>query len=383
MRKQYRAGMAFLCLLAILGLPAWALEPAAQPTERGADVSAWQGEIDFAQVKEAGMETVYIRAGVGAGYKDPYFERNYENAKASGLKVGFYHYMTARTGEEARRQAQFFARLMAGKEPDCRPAMDFESFGALTRAQVNEIARVYLETLEEACGCPVAVYSDAWNAANVFDASLARYPLWVAEYGPGEPSTGGAWPAWAGFQYSDSGRVAGIAGDVDLDYFTPALALEQAGRRPNPGGGRTYTVVRGDTLSKIARRFGTTVDWLAWANHIQNVNYIVPGQVLDLPEAGAGTRWYTVVRGDTLSQIARRFGCTVDEIAEINRIPNVNLIYPGQRLEICREPQVYTVRRGDTLWAIARRYGVSLQWLIRENGIADPNLIYPGQQIRV
>lgn len=383
MRKKFKASLASLCLLALLGLPAWALEPAAQPTERGIDVSAWQGEIDFAQVKQAGIETVYIRAGVGAFYKDPYFERNYENAKANGLQVGFYHYATPRTEGEARQQAQFFARLMAGKEPDCRPAMDFESFGTLTRAQVNELAQVYLETLEEACGCPVAVYSDAWNAANVFGAGLTRYPLWVAEYGPGEPSTGGAWRNWAGFQYSDSGRVAGVSGAVDLDYFTPALGLEQGGRRPYPGGGRTYTVVRGDTLSKIAFRFGTTVDWLAWANHIQDVNYIVPGQVLYLPEDGAGTRWYTVERGDTLSQIARRYGCTVDEIAAINHIPNVNRIYPGQRLELCRQPETYTVVRGDTLWAIAQRYGVSLQWLIEENGIADPNRIYPGQQIRI
>lgn len=49
MRKKFKASLASLCLLALLGLPAWALEPAAQPTERGIDVSAWQGEIDFAR----------------------------------------------------------------------------------------------------------------------------------------------------------------------------------------------------------------------------------------------------------------------------------------------------------------------------------------------
>lgn len=383
MKKQCRACLACLCLLAMLGMPVWALEPVARPTQRGIDVSAWQGAIDFAQVKQAGIETVYIRAGVGANYKDPYFEQNAENAKASGLRVGYYHYVTARTVEQARQQAQFFARLMAGKQPDCMPAMDFESFGWLTRAQVNEIARAYLDELERACGCDTAVYSDAWNAAHVFDGTLTSHPLWVAEYGPGEPSTGGAWAGWAGFQYSDGGSVAGIRGAVDLDDFTPALALDRAEPLPHPGGGRTYTVVRGDTLAKIARRFGTTVDWLAWANHIQDVNWIVPGQVLLLPEAGGSTRWYTVVRGDTLSQIGRHFGCSVDEIAAINHIADVNRIYPGQRLELCQPYTVYTVRRGDTLWAIARRHGVSLQQLIQINGITDPDRIYPGQLIRI
>ena len=54
----------------------------------GIDVSEWQGEIDFAEVKEAGIEVVYIRASEGSGYKDPYYLRNYEGAKDNGIKIG-------------------------------------------------------------------------------------------------------------------------------------------------------------------------------------------------------------------------------------------------------------------------------------------------------
>lgn len=74
---------------------------------RGIDVSMWQGDIDFEEVAESGMDTVYIRSGLGSDYTDPYFEQNYERARAAGLNVGFYHYVTARTVSQAEYQAHF------------------------------------------------------------------------------------------------------------------------------------------------------------------------------------------------------------------------------------------------------------------------------------
>ena len=73
----------------------YALTPNSEPIYEGIDVSDWQGYIDYRQVREAGIEVVYIKASQGSDFKDPYFDINYENAKANGLKVGFYHFMTA------------------------------------------------------------------------------------------------------------------------------------------------------------------------------------------------------------------------------------------------------------------------------------------------
>ncbi|MBS4900676.1 MAG: LysM peptidoglycan-binding domain-containing protein [Clostridiales bacterium] len=92
--------------------------------------------------------------------------------------------------------------------------------------------------------------------------------------------------------------------------------------------------------------------------------------------------------GDTLSDIAARFGTTYQSIAERNGIDNPNLIYPGQVLTISGEPQCdsevwYTVVSGDTLSAIADRYGVSVQQIVALNGISNPNLIYPGQRFKI
>ena len=106
----------------------------------GIDVSQWQGNIDFDAVSESGIEIVYIRAGQGSGYTDPYFRSNYEGAKAAGLKIGFYHYVTAQNTAQAVQQADFFYSLIKDKTIDCRPAMDFESFPGLDNREINAIA---------------------------------------------------------------------------------------------------------------------------------------------------------------------------------------------------------------------------------------------------
>ncbi len=107
----------------------------------------------------------------------------------------------------------------------------------------------------------------------------------------------------------------------------------------------TYTVRPGDTLSAIAGRYGTTVSALVSANGIRNPNLIYPGQVLRIsgsapapstpaPSQPAPVSTYTVVRGDTLGKIAARFGTTVSALVAANGISNPNLIYPGQVLRI-------------------------------------------------
>ena len=116
-----------------------AIEPASKNIFEGIDVSNWQGNVNFYEVARQGIKIVYIKATQGTRYVSPVFESQYKNAKDNGLKIGFYHYVTARTEEEAMEEARFFASKIKGKEIDCRLAMDFERFGELSKNEINKV----------------------------------------------------------------------------------------------------------------------------------------------------------------------------------------------------------------------------------------------------
>lgn len=148
------------------------------------------------------------------------------------MKVGFYFFVTATNQTQARAQAVYFSELIREYPYDCRPAVDFEQYGALSKGELNGIALAFAETLEERTGKTPAFYTNASSAAEIWEPALTRYPLWIADYGPKEPTSLGYWTQWAGFQYEDNGRVPGIAGAVDLDRFTEGMLLEQGAEMP-------------------------------------------------------------------------------------------------------------------------------------------------------
>lgn len=365
---------------------------------QGIDVSQWQGDIDFEQVAASGIRVVYIRSSLGGGFIDPYFEQNYQRAKAAGLKIGFYHYVTARTVSQARYQARFFIGVIKGKKFDCRLAMDFEDLTNLSAAEANKIGLAFIRTVEKTSGKKAVVYSNTYTAGAVFGGALTKYPLWAASYGVSQPSSAVNWSSWAGWQYTDQGRVPGISGYVDRDIFTDAMFLDRSGQvrppsDPIPSTGVVeYQVSAGDTLWAIARRYRTSVEAIVKENGIADPGLIYPGQTLcitvsdDTPHADSHTL-YTVRAGDTLTGIAARFQTTVPRLVSLNHIADPNRIYIGERLQVPTAGGsgngVYTVRPGDTLWEIAQRYGTSVSDLAQANHITDPGLIYPGETLRI
>lgn len=403
MKKRFIILLVFIVTMLfqfyILVLPSFAFSPSGDTIYEGIDVSSWQGEIDFSQVKASGIEVVYIKSSEGFRSVDSYFEQNYANAKNAGLKVGFYHYVTARSVEDAVKQANFFVSTISGKNPDCKLAMDFESFGSLGREEINQIALTFMQTVQNASGKDVIIYSDEYNANNTFNSSLATYPLWVAQYEVSEPTVRNHWSNWAGWQYTDKGEIPGISSYVDRDKFTNEVFLSDTSEVPNvptenPNENEGYTTITiryGDTLSELAIEYNTTVERLVELNNIANPNLIYAGATLIVPTSDPSdttTQIYVVQYGDTLSQIALEYGTTVENLAAINNIQNVNLIYVGQIIKIPSSGydmshRLYVVRRGDTLWGISRRFGVSIAQIVMLNRIANPNLIYPGNVLRI
>ena len=160
-----------------------------------------------------------------------------------------------------------------------------------------------------------------------------------------------------------------------------------------------YEIMRGDTLSIIADRYGTSVAALKQFNGLAS-DRIFAGQDLMVPVA-AGTpapatspaTVHVVQRGDTLSAIARRHGTTVLKLTEFNRIHANAILHPGQRLRVI--PAVYTtppggggsvryrVKSGDTLWRISRRFGVSVASLRKWNRLSRDDLLMPGRELDV
>ncbi len=387
---------------------AFALEPSSNVIYRGIDVSEFQGNINYNEVKNAGIEIVYIRSSEGTNFIDPFFKTNYENAKANGLKVGFYHYVTARDTESAIQEADFFASVIEGTSPDCKLAMDFEYFDGLSTYEVNEISITFLNRLQQVTNKDVIVYSDAYNAQNVFNKEVASYPLWIADYFVSTPAPNDNWNFWVGFQYSDIGNIPGISGRVDLDQYSDGILLNDTSTITNSGNTIqaqndnnqiSITVTRGETLSSIAFRYGTTVTNLVKLNNIQNPNLIYIGQRLLISTTNNAinntnrnnSSVYIVKAGNTLNQIANEFNVTVESIAIENNIQNPNLIFVGQRLIIEdirydtheTNHSIYTIRYGDTLSQISRRYNVSIEQIATLNNISNINLIFVGQKLRI
>jgi peptidoglycan DL-endopeptidase LytF len=173
----------------------------------------------------------------------------------------------------------------------------------------------------------------------------------------------------------------------------------------------TYTVQFGDTLASIAQAHGTTVQALLLLNpQIVNPNLIIPGQVIrvpvgiPIPPTGppAELPVHIVARGETLFRIALRYGTTVSAILQVNpEIVNPNRIFPGQAIRIpvaapipptgpglpippTGDLPLHTVMQGETLFTIAQRYGTTVAAILQVNPqITNPNLIFAGQQIRI
>lgn len=148
---------------------------------------------------------------------------------------------------------------------------------------------------------------------------------------------GDSWWAIANRVGLDMYQLAQLNGKTINDVIHPGNVLKISGKlknnatKPQTRTMTYYTVRYGDNLSSIANKFSTTVYALQVTNNIRNANLIYPGQVLKVT-GQAATRYYVVKYGDTLSGIAAKLGTTVRTLQVTNKISNINLIYPNQKL---------------------------------------------------
>ena len=151
-----------------------------------------------------------------------------------------------------------------------------------------------------------------------------------------------------------------------------------------PESGNYYVVQSGDSLWKIANKYGITVDELKSLNGLTSNNLSV-GQILEVP-GGSSSGTYTVKAGDSLWKIANQYGLTVAELKNLNGLTSDNLSI-GQILKISNSSSsnnsnTYTVKAGDSLWKIANQYGLTVAELKNLNGLTSDNLSI-GQVLKI
>lgn len=302
----------------------------------GIDISNWQAGIDLTRVP---CDFVISKATQGTTYTNPDCVRAVEQALAAGKCVGVYHYVS---GGNANAEADYFVNSVRGWLGRVVLAIDWES--AQNSAWNNA---AYLDAVVSRvigmAGVKPLIYASASVLGTV--APVARKydcGLWVAQYADNNPTGYQSAPwnegayACAIRQYSSAGRLAGYAGNLDLDKFygdatawakyAGATATAQPSAPANPFAGKSDEQLAAEVIAGAygdgdARR-------AALGSRYAAVQAIVNSKL------GAASRTYTVKSGDTLSGIAARYGTTWQALQAKNGLSNPNLIYPGQVLRI-------------------------------------------------
>ncbi len=191
----------------------------------GIDVSKWQGEIDWASVRAAGTRFAFVKSTEGGDHEDERFRLNWAGAKAAGVPVGAYHFVY--WCRPAHEQAQWFVQHIP-RDPDALPpVLDLEWNGhsrtcprKVPREIALEKARLMLRELEAHTGKVPIIYTDITFHKEVLEGEreFDRYPFWLRSVAatPEERYTERPWAFW---QYTTTGRVPGIRGDVDRNAF--------------------------------------------------------------------------------------------------------------------------------------------------------------------
>ncbi len=191
-------------------------------TKIGIDVSKWQEEINWKEVKDAGVEFVMIRMGYQTEYDgeyklDSYFNQNINGAKEVGLPVGVYFYSYAKNVKQAIDQANWVKENLKDYEIDLPVVFDWESWNSFNTTgmsfnTINKVANTFLDVISEN-GYKGMLYSSKNYLEKIWYPT--KYDIWLAQYN-NKVTYEGEYSIW---QMCDTGKIAGINEPVDIDIM--------------------------------------------------------------------------------------------------------------------------------------------------------------------
>lgn len=235
------------------------------------DVSRHNGYINWEKVRADGVDGVIIRAGYGRllSQKDNRFEENYAGAKAAGLNVGTYFYTYAKSADEVETEAEVFLEWIKGKAFELPVYFDIEdqSMNHLGKDVLTDICLRWCGIVEKA-GYYTGIYANVYWFSQLLDTGrLISYDKWLAHWAEKpayDESFGGMW------QYSSTGRINGINGNVDLNrmYRNYPYIIKNAGLNGFKKSTvyivnaylKTYSESAANNIADTCRNLGMTVD---------------------------------------------------------------------------------------------------------------------------
>ena len=324
---------------------------------QGVDLSWWQQGTYKGFIDTYAKDFVIARATFGRSV-DAVCDRIYQYAKSKGKKLGIYLFPLTSEGD-AGASAEWHYNQVKGYIGEAIPCIDWEATNG-TNVADTAWALAFAKKFEELSGVkPVFYMNSSTEASYDWSAVVANNNgLWIANYGSNNGSDNGYsapkyWKVVAMHQFTSRLGGQSLDGDVffggtaEWDKYAGKASASKPTPAPQPAPAKPatsyieYRVKKGDSLSAIAQRFGTTYQKIASDNGIKDPNVIFPNQILKIyggtstPAQPAQTeQYYTVQKGDTLSGIASKYGTTYQKIASDNGIANPNLIYAGQKLVI-------------------------------------------------
>ncbi len=278
----------------------------------GIDVSKWQGTINWSKVAAAGIDFVFIRCGYTSSdsftlNKDSQFVNNIKNAQKYGIQVGVYYFSQAKSTAEAKKEAAYVLKLLSGYNLDLPVAFDEENaggrfkFSKFTKTQCTNIALAFCAAIE-AGGYDACVY----NSVSTFSGSGAKYnpttilnkgyQLWVAHYANAASNSTYSVSGYTYWQYSSTGKVSGISGNVDLDFWysddlEPCTEVDDDTSITSLSLNKTSaTLAPGNTLSLTATvKPSGTADPVCWSSSNNSVAYVDSSGTVTAVQSGTAT----------------------------------------------------------------------------------------------
>lgn len=202
------------------------------PTEydiHGIDVSHYQGNINWEKLADNKdtrfpLHFIFMKATEGGDHGDDTFSQNFGQARKHGFIRGAYHYFIPKT--DARKQADFFIRIVQLAKGDLPPVLDVETTGKKSDKELKTAVKTWLDRVEAHYGVkPILYTSYKFKLRYLSDSIFNKYPYWIAHYYVDSVKYENKWHFW---QHTDVGNVPGIEKEVDLNVFNGTLEELQA-----------------------------------------------------------------------------------------------------------------------------------------------------------